>query len=326
MKRILITGATGQIGSELTIAMRRKYGESNVVAAVHRRQPDADLLESGPYCSINVRDADALQQAVQKYRIDTIFHLASVLSAAAEHNPQLAWEVNMGGLHKVLETARQFHCAVFFPSSIGAFGPGTPLENTPQVTIQRPNTIYGITKLAGELLCDYYHHHFGVDIRGLRLPGLISYKTMPGGGTTDYAVEIFCAAVTQGRYRCFLRSDTRLDMMYMPDAIRAIMILMEADDENLIHRNAYNVTAMNFTPEELAAQIRKSIPDFSIEYEIDPVRQAIADSWPRYMDDTAARTEWGWLPHYDIAAMTQDMLDHMAIKLAKPNESDYVTG
>ncbi len=326
MKRILITGATGQIGSELTIALRLKYGGSNVVAAGHRRQPDAELLESGPYCSINVREADALQQAVQQYRIDAIFHLASVLSAAAEQNPQLAWEVNMGGLHKVLETARQFNCAVFFPSSIGAFGPGTPLENTPQVTIQRPNTIYGITKLAGELLCNYYHHHFGVDIRGLRLPGLISYKTMPGGGTTDYAVEIFYAAVTEGHYRCFLKADTRLDMMYMPDAIRAIMNLMEANGEKLIHRNAYNVTAMNFTPEELAAQIRRSIPDFSIEYEIDPVRQAIADSWPCYMDDTAARTEWGWMPRYDIAAMTQDMLVHMAGKLRKPKEGDYVTG
>lgn len=326
MKRILITGATGQIGSELTIALRREYGDANVVAAGHRRQPDTELLECGPYCNINVRDADALQQVVQKNRIDTIFHLASVLSAAAERNPQLAWEVNMGGLHKVLEAARQFQCAVFFPSSIGAFGPGTPLENTPQVTIQRPNTIYGITKLAGELLCDYYHHHYGVDIRGLRLPGLISYKTPPGGGTTDYAVEIFHAAVTEGRYRCFLRSDTRLDMMYMPDAIRAIMILMEANGEKLIHRNAYNVTAMNFTPEELAAEIRRSISDFSIEYEIDPVRQAIADSWPRYMDDSAARTEWGWLPNYDIVTMTQDMLAHMAGKPARPKEDDHVTG
>jgi nucleoside-diphosphate-sugar epimerase len=325
MKNILITGATGQIGSELTIALRRQYGDANVVAAGHRREPDAELLESGPYCSINVRDADALRQVVRKYRIGTIFHLASVLSAAAEQNPQLAWEVNMGGLHKVLETARQFHCAVFFPSSIGAFGPGTPLENTPQVTIQRPNTIYGITKLSGELLCDYYFHHFGVDIRGLRLPGLISYKTLPGGGTTDYAVEIFYAAVAQGRYRCFLRADTRLDMMYMPDAIRAIMILMEADGEKLIHRNAYNLTAMNFTPEELAAQIRRSMPGFSIEYEIDPVRQAIADYWPRFMDDTAARTEWGWLPHYDIAAMTQNMLAHMADKPAKHREGDYVS-
>ncbi|MBN1547872.1 MAG: NAD-dependent epimerase/dehydratase family protein [Syntrophaceae bacterium] len=317
MKRILITGATGQIGSELTIALRREYGDAAVVAAGHRRRPDTDLLESGPYCSIDVRDADMLHQAVLKYRIDTIFHLASMLSAAAEQEPQLAWEINMGGLHKVLEVARQCHCAVFFPSSIGAFGPGTPLENTPQVTVQRPNTIYGITKIAGELMCDYYHHRFGMDIRGLRLPGLISYKTPPGGGTTDYAVEIFYAAITEGRYRCFLKRDIRLDMMYMPDAIRAMMILMNADGERLFHRNAYNITAMNFTPEELAAQIRKSIPYFSIEYDVDPIRQAIADSWPRYMDDSAARAEWDWQPHYDLAATSQAMLAHLAVKLAK---------
>jgi nucleoside-diphosphate-sugar epimerase len=317
MKRLLITGATGQIGSELTIALRRTYGETNVIAAGHRRQPDADLVQNGPYCAIDVRDADSLQEAVRNYRIDTIFHLASVLSAVAEQNPQLAWEINMGGLHKVLEAARQFRCAVFFPSSIGVFGPGTPLENTPQVTVQRPNTIYGITKLAGELLCNYYHRRFGIDIRGLRLPGLISYKTLPGGGTTDYAVEIFYAALAQGRYCCFLKGDTRLDMMYMPDAIRAVMILMEADGKNLIHRNAYNLTAMNFTPEELAARIRSSVPDFTIDYDVDPIRQAIADSWPRYMDDSAARAEWGWQPHFDIVATTQEMLTHLAAKLAK---------
>ena len=318
MKKILVTGATGQIGSELTIALRHAYGKDNVIAAGHRRPPDAELLESGPYCSLDIQNADAVKQAVQEYRIGTIFHLASVLSAAAEKNPQVAWEINMGGLYKMLEAARLQHCAVFFPSSIGAFGPGTPLENTPQVTIQRPNTIYGITKLAGELLCNYYYHHFGVDIRGLRLPGLISYKTPPGGGTTDYAVQIFYAAVTEGRYGCFLRPDSRLDMMYMPDAIHAIMGLMEADGEKLMNRNAYNVTAMNFTPEELAAEIRRHMPDFSIDYDIDPIRQAIADSWPRYMDDSAARAEWGWQPRYDLAAMTEDMLAHLTARLAKP--------
>lgn len=323
MKRILVTGATGQIGSELTIALRNAYGEANVVAAGHRREPECDLRESGPYCSMDIRDAAWLQQTVREYRIDTIFHLASVLSAVAEQKPQLAWEINMGGLHKVLEAAREYGCAVFFPSSIGAFGPGTPLENTPQVTIQRPNTIYGITKLAGELLCDYYHHRFGVDTRGLRLPGLISYKTMPGGGTTDYAVEIFYAAVTEGRYRCFLKADTRLDMMYMPDALRAMMMLMEADSAKLIHRNAYNVTAMSFTPAEVAVQIRKSLPEFTIEYDIDPIRQAIADSWPRCMDDSAARTEWGWRPHYNLAATTEEMLTHLAIKLGKSRGEKY---
>ncbi|HAR94726.1 MAG TPA: UDP-glucose 4-epimerase [Deltaproteobacteria bacterium] len=323
MKRILVTGATGQIGSELTIALRHAYGEANVIAAGHQRRPECDLRESGPYCAMDIRDAEWLEQTVRESRIDTIFHLASVLSVVAEQRPQLAWEINMGGLYKVLETALQFGCAVFFPSSIGAFGPGTPLENTPQVTIQRPNTIYGITKLAGELLCDYYYHRFGVDVRGLRLPGLISYKTLPGGGTTDYAVEIFYAALTEGRYCCFLKPDSRLDMMYMPDAIRAIMMLMEADDEKLIHRNAYNVTAMNFTPEELTVQIRRSIPDFTIEYDIDPTRQAIADSWPRYMDDSAARAEWGWEPHYDLVTTTQEMLAHLAVKLAEPKEDDH---
>ncbi|MCK9227513.1 MAG: NAD-dependent epimerase/dehydratase family protein [Syntrophorhabdaceae bacterium] len=318
MKRILVTGATGQLGSELTMALRHVYGDDNVVAAGHRRQHDADLLQSGPCCSLDVRDATSLQEVANQYRVDTIFHLASVLSAVAEQNPQLAWEINMGGLHKVLEGARQYGWAVFFPSSIGAFGPSTPLENTPQVTIQRPNTIYGITKLAGELLCDYYHHRFGVDVRGLRLPGLISYKTPPGGGTTDYAVEIFYSAITEGRYVCFLKSDTRLDMMYMPDAIRSAIMLMEADGECLIHRNAYNVTAMNFTPRELAVQIRTFIPGFSIEYDIDPVRQAIADSWPRYMDDSAARSEWGWEPRYDLAATTTEMLARLAVKLGKP--------
>ena len=325
MKKILITGATGQIGSELAIALRHAYGETNVIAAGHRRQPDPDLLECGPYCNIDVRDADSLQRIVQEYRIDTIFHLASVLSVVAEQKPQLAWEINMGGLHKVLEVARESGCAVFFPSSIGAFGPGTPLENTPQVTIQRPNTIYGITKLAGELLCDYYHHRFGVDTRGLRLPGLISYKTLPGGGTTDYAVEIFYAALTECRYRCFLKPGTRLDMMYMPDALRAAMTLMEADDEKLHHRNAYNVTAMSFTPAELAAEIRRSVSGFSIDYDVDPIRQAIADTWPRYMDDSAARAEWGWQPRYDLAATTGEMLAHLAVKLGRLKEDNHGT-
>ena len=323
MKRILVTGATGQIGSELTVALRKAYGEANVVAAGHKREPECDLRENGPYCTMDIRDPAWLRQAVREYRIDTIFHLASVLSAMAEQKPQLAWEINMGGLHKVLEAARESGCAVFFPSSIGAFGPGTPPDNTPQVTIQRPNTIYGITKLAGELLCNYYHHRFGVDTRGLRLPGLISYKTMPGGGTTDYAVEIFYAALTEGRYHCFLKPDTRLDMMYMPDALRAMMMLMEADDVRLIHRNAYNVTAMSFAPADLAAQICRYLPDFTIEYDVDPIRQAIADTWPRHMDDSSARAEWGWLPRYDLAATTGEMLRRLAIKLGKSREDNH---
>lgn len=326
MKKILVTGATGQIGSELTIALRQIYGEANVIAVGHRRQPDPDLLESGPYCSFDVLDAEVLRQTVRTHRIDTVFHLASLLSAVAEQKPQLAWQINMGGLNNILEVARELSCAVFFPSSIGAFGPGTPKENTPQVTIQRPNTLYGITKLSGELLCDYYHRRFGIDTRGLRFPGLISYKTPPGGGTTDYAVEIFYAALNKGCYRCFLKPGTQLDMMYMPDAIRAAISLMEADGDKLIHRNAYNITAMSFDPEAIAAEIRKSLPGFKMSYDVDSVRQAIADSWPRHMDDSAARAEWGWRPRYDLTAMARDMLEKLAVKLRKPLENDHGAG
>lgn len=316
MHNILVTGATGQIGSELTIALRQQYGASHVVAAGHRRPADGELLESGPYCHVDVTDAQALYQVVHDYQIDTIYHLASLLSAVAEQTPQLAWQVNMDGLTHVLEVAREAGCAVFFPSSIGAFGPETPAELTPQVTIQRPQTMYGITKLAGELLCAYYHRRFGVDTRGLRLPGLISSKTPPGGGTTDYAVEIYYAAVQQGCYSCFLKADTRLDMMYMPDALHAAMALMEADGASLMHRNAYNVTAMSVAPQDIAAAIAHERPGFTITYAIDPVRQAIADSWPRHLDDSAARAEWGWCPRYDLAAMTQDMLAKLTAKFA----------
>jgi len=323
MQNILVTGATGQIGSELTIALRQQYREGQVVAAGHRRAPDHDLLDSGPYCSVNVRDAAALHQVVHDYQIDTIYHLASLLSAVAEQTPQLAWQVNIEGLNNVLEVAREEKCAVFFPSSIGAFGPETPAVNTPQVTIQRPKTLYGITKLTGELLCDYYHRRFGVDTRGLRFPGLISYKTPPGGGTTDYAVEIYYAALTQGQYTCFLQADTRLDMMYMPDALRAAIALMEADGATLQHRNAYNVTAMSFAPQDIAAEIHKSLPHFTITYAVDPLRQAIAESWPRNMDDTVARTEWGWRPRFDLATMTQDMLEKLALKLANQQETTH---
>jgi nucleoside-diphosphate-sugar epimerase len=235
----------------------------------------------------------------------------------AEDKPQVAWTLNMGGLYNVLEVARQYRCAVFFPSSIGAFGPSTPRDATPQDTIQRPVTMYGVTKVAGELLCDYYATRFAVDARGLRLPGLISYVALPGGGTTDYAVEIFYQAVRYRHYTCFLRADTRLDMMYMPDALAGMMQLMEVDRGRLVHRNAFNVTAMSITPEDLAAEIRKHMPDFAIDYEVDPVRQAIADSWPRSIDDGAARSEWGWAPRYDLAALTADMLDKVTEKLAR---------
>lgn len=306
----LITGATGQIGSELLPVLAEIYGSDNVVAAGHRRQPH-DSLAAVAYYSLDIRDKAALQEIVVKHRVDCIFHLAALLSAVAEENPQLAWDINMNGLLNVLEVAREQGCAVFFPSSIGAFGPNTPKLDTPQDTLQRPNTMYGVNKVAGELLCDYYQQRFGVDARGLRFPGLISYKTPPGGGTTDYAVEIFAAALHDKHYECFLKPDTQLDMMYMPDAITATIQLMQADASALRHHNAFNVTAMSFTPEQLADAIKQHIPDFTISYRIDPVRQGIADSWPAHMNDQAARTEWGWNAEYDLQAMVKDMLQHM---------------
>lgn len=318
MKRILVTGATGQIGSELVPALRKRYGSGNVIATGHKTQPDKELLEGGPFLSFDVRNSDATEKFVKEYHIDTIYHMAALLSSAAEKDPHLAWDVNMSGLRNILETARKIDCSVFFPSSIGAFGPSTLADNTPQDTIQRPTTIYGITKVTGELLCDYYFHRFGVDTRGLRFPGLISYKTMPKGGTTDYAVEIFYAAVREKRYECFLKQGTRLDMMYMRDAIRAAIELMEADAGRLIHRNAFNITAMSLAPEDIYAEIKKHIPDFTMTYKIDPVRQAIADSWPHRMDDSAARREWGWRPEYDLAAMTKEMIEKLSEKV-----SDY---
>jgi len=252
---------------------------------------------------------------VRRHDIGTIYHLAALLSAVAEEKPQAAWSINMGGLYNVLEAARQCRCQVFFPSSIGAFGPSTPSEHTPQVTIQRPITMYGVTKVAGELLCDYYASRFGVDARGLRLPGLISYAAPPGGGTTDYAVEMFYQALRYKHYTCFLKADTRLDMMYMPDAIRAVIQLMEADVARLRYRNAYNVTAMSITPTELAAEIRKHVPGLAIDYHVDLVRQSIADSWPRSLDASAAKEDWGFAPSFDLAAMTTDMLARLKVKL-----------
>jgi len=316
MKRILITGATGQIGSELTPALRCRYGADLVIAAGHKREPPSGFKDSGPYVKCDVRNQKALAAIVEHYRIDAIYHLAALLSATAELEPQLAWEVNVNGLRNVLETARVQGCAVFHPSSIGAFGPGTPRDNTPQVTVQRPETIYGISKVTGELLCDYYHCRYGVDTRGVRFPGLISHVSMPGGGTTDYAVEIFHAALREKHYTCYLGPDTRLDMMYMADAVRAVIGVMEADPARLKHRNAYNITAMSITPTELAAAIRKRIVAFEIDYLVDPVRQAIADSWPDRLDDTAARLEWDWASCYDLAKTTDEMLASLGEKFA----------
>ncbi len=313
MRRILVTGALGQIGSELVPALRRRYGADGVVAS-DIRMPAAAEPSEGPFAFVDCTQPQRVRELVRRYEVGTIYHLASLLSAVAEDKPQVAWELNMGGLYRVLEVSREYRCAVFFPSSIGAFGPTTPRDGTPQDTIQRPTTIYGVTKVAGELLCDYYARRFGVDTRGLRLPGLISHVAPPGGGTTDYAVDMFYHAIRHRQYSCFLRPDSRLDMMYMPDAIRAMIELMEVDPARLRHRNAFNVTAMNFTPEELAAAIRQHNPEFVVDYEVDPQRQAIADSWPRSLDDGAARAEWGWAPTYDLAAMTGDMLDKLRAK------------
>ena len=315
MKRILVTGATGQIGSELTLALRERYGNENVVAAGHKRKPTEELLNSGPFEIIDCGMISTVEKVVKKYKIDAIYHLAAILSAVAEANPKLAWDVNINGLCNILDVAREHGCAVFTPSSIGAFGPNTPKDNTPQDTIQRPNTMYGVTKVAGELLCDYYNKKFGVDTRGVRFPGIISYVTLPGGGTTDYSVEIFYEALKHRRYTCYLKPDTYMDMMYMPDAIKAAIDIMEADPKKLLHRNAFNVTAMSFAPENIANEIKRYIPDFVIEYNIDPVRQAIADSWPNKMDDSTAREEWGWKPSYNLASMTKDMLEKLSKKL-----------
>lgn len=315
MKRIIVTGAVGQIGSELTMFLREKYGGDNVVAAGHHTKPSEKLKNSGPFEFIAVEKYEDVKEVVAKYDIGTIYHLAAILSAVGEDKPQLCWDVNMNGLYNVLEVARENKCAVHIPSSIAAFGPNTPKDNTPQDTIQRANTMYGVTKVAGELLADYYFTRFGVDTRGVRYPGLISYETLPGGGTTDYAVEIFYEAIKNKSYTCFLKEDTKLDMMYMPDALKAAVDLTEADPSKLKHRNAFNVSAFSFTPEELGEKIKKYIPDFTLDYDIDPIRQTIADSWPNSMDDSAAREEWGWSPDYDLDAMVKDMIEKLTEKL-----------
>ena len=308
MKNILVTGSVGQIGSELTLELRKRYGSSNVVAGINRTLPTGDLADTGPYLKVDTTNIEELAFAVRKYRIDTIYHLAAVLSAIGEKNPGLAWNIGVNGLYNVLEVARENNCAVFFPSSIGAFGPTTPLDDTPQDTIQRPTSMYGVTKVTGEMLCDYYYMRFGVDTRGVRYPGIISNVTLPGGGTTDYAVEIYYEAVKNGKFTCPLAKGTFLDMMYMPDAIDAAINLMEADPSDLKHRNAFNISAMSFDPEIIAAEIRKHIPGFVMDYDVDPVKQKIADTWPNRMDDTAAREEWGWDPKYNLESMTADML------------------
>lgn len=316
MRRILVTGALGQIGSELIVKLREKYGAENVVATNRSKKEGHDAVyNGGPFELLDIRDKERTIELVEKYNINTIINLAAILSAVGEQRPLDCWDINMNGLYNMLEIARERNIMLFNPSSIAAFGPSTPPDMTPQDTIQRPTTMYGVTKVAGEILCDYYHQRFGTDTRGVRFPGLISYETLPGGGTTDYAVHIYYEAIKNKKYTSFIKEGTQMDMMYMPDALDAIVELMEADGDKLIHRNAFNITAMSFTPEEIAASIKKYIPEFEMDYDVDPVRQAIAESWPNSLDASAAKEEWGFSPKYDLDAMTRDMLDKLSKKL-----------
>ena len=311
MKRIMITGASGQIGSELVAKLRKEYGTENVLATDIKESAN----QAGPFEKLDVTDAKRMHELAKNFEADTIMHMAALLSATAEERPLFAWNLNMGGLVNALEVARELNMQFFTPSSIGAFGPSTPKNNTPQDTLQRPTTMYGVNKVAGELLCDYYFTRFGLDTRGVRFPGLISNVTPPGGGTTDYAVDIYYKAVQEGKYTSYIAQGSYMDMMYMPDALQAIVDLMEANPEKLIHRNAFNVTAMSFEPEEIAASIRKVMPEFTMDYKVDPVRQAIADSWPNSIDPTAAKEEWGFKAKFDLDAMTIDMLNVLKEKL-----------
>ncbi|NRD79592.1 L-threonine 3-dehydrogenase [Bacillus sp. BRMEA1] len=314
MKRILITGALGQIGSELTLKLRDIYGADNVIATDIKKN-DSEAAQSGPFEVVDVTDLKRMGEVAQKHNIDTVLHLAALLSATAEAKPVFAWNLNMGGLLNALETAREVNAQFFTPSSIGAFGPSTPKDHTPQDTIMRPTTMYGVNKVAGELLSDYYYHKFGVDTRGLRFPGLISYVALPGGGTTDYAVEIYYEAIKNGKYTSYIDKGTFMDMMYMPDALNAIIDLMEADPNKLVHRNSFNVTAMSFDPEEISASIAKYIPGFKLSYNVDPARQKIAESWPNSIDPSAAKEEWDFKVEYDLDKMTKDMIEKLRPKL-----------
>ena len=317
MRKVLITGALGQIGTELTLRFRDIYGNLNVISTDIARKEESLVCSNGIFEVLDVLDLNGFKNLMEKHKINYIVHLASLLSASGEANPQKLWQLNMGGLYNALELAREFGAGFFTPSSIASFGISTPRINTPQDVIQRPNTIYGVSKVAGELLCDYYFTKYGVDTRGLRFPGLISHTAMPGGGTTDYAVEIYHKALIEGKFICPLKEDTYLDMMYMEDAINAIITLIEADGAKLKHRNAFNVSAMSFCPRELALEIKKVLPHFEISYKINPILQNIADSWPKNMDCTSAKEEWGFNPKFNIQTMTNQILICLKEKLAR---------
>lgn len=316
MKNILVIGSTGQIGSELTRELRKIYGNDHVVAGyIKGAEPKGELLESGPSAEADVTNGEMIASVVKQYNIDTIYNLAALLSVVAESKPRLAWKIGIDGLWNILEVAREHGCAVFTPSSIGSFGPSTPKMMTPQDTIQRPRTMYGVTKVTTELLSDYYFNKYGVDTRAVRFPGVISYVTPPGGGTTDYAVDIYYSAVRGERFVCPIKEGTLMDMIYMPDALKGAIDVMEADPSRLVHRNAFNIASLSFGPETVYKAIKKYKPDFEMVYDVDPLKQSIAESWPDRLDDTCAREEWDWCPRYDLDAMTRDMLEKLAIKL-----------
>ncbi len=316
MKNVLVIGSTGQIGSELTRELRKRYGNDSIVAGyIKGAEPKGELKESGPSAEADVTNPEMIADVVKKYDIDTIYNLAALLSVVAEKKPQLAWKIGIDGLWNILEVARENNCAVFTPSSIGSFGLSTPHTQTPQDTVQRPGTIYGVSKVTTELLSDYYFKKYGVDTRSVRFPGLISYVTPPGGGTTDYAVDIYYAAVRGEKFVCPIKKGTLMDMMYMPDGLHAAISLMEADPTRLVHRNGFNIASMSFAPEEIFNAIKRYKPDFEMEYDVDPLKQGIADSWPDSLDDSCARAEWDWKPQYDLDAMTVDMLKNLEAKL-----------
>lgn len=318
MKNIFVIGSSGQIGSELTMELRKRYGNDHVVAGyITGAEPKGDLRDSGPMALADVTNGEQLAEVVKKYNIDAIYNLAALLSVVAESKPLLAWKIGIDGLFNVLEIAKEHKCSVFTPSSIGSFGLSTPHTKTPQDTVQRPRTMYGVSKVTTELLSDYYFSKYGVDTRSVRFPGIISNVTPPGGGTTDYAVDIYYSAVRGEKFVCPIGKGTLMDMMYMPDALNGAISLMEADLSKLVHHNGFNIASMSFDPEEIYNEIKKHVPDFEMVYDVDPLKQSIADSWPDSMDDSCAREEWGWKPQYDLASMTVDMLAKLKERLLK---------